>query len=43
MIELPFEYHPTEHECPECGQSLTQVDVSTMLVCVEGHGPYFLA
>lgn len=39
----PFTYRKTEHKCPECGQHLTKVDVSTMLVCDEkDHGPYFL-
>lgn len=38
----PFTYKETEHPCPACGQHLTKVDVSTMLVCDKGHGPYFL-
>lgn len=38
----PFTYTTTEHECPECKTLLTRVDVSTMLTCSEGHGPYFL-
>lgn len=40
---LPFKYTLTEHKCPACGQPLTKVDTSTMLVCTdEDHGPYFL-
>lgn len=38
----PWEYHLTEHKCPACEKPLTRVDTSTMLVCDEGHGPYFL-
>lgn len=37
-----FKYTTTEHECPECKTLLTQPELSTMLVCNEGHGPYFL-
>lgn len=37
-----FTYKETEHPCPACGQPLTKVDVSTMLVCTQEHGPYFL-
>lgn len=37
-----FTYEPTEHPCPECGRLLTKVDVSSMLICNENHGPYFL-
>jgi len=40
---IEFDYHPTEHKCPACGQALTRVDASTMLVCTQEHGPYFLA
>jgi hypothetical protein len=40
--DIEFEYLPTEHPCPECGQGLTRVVPSTMLVCVQEHGPYFL-
>lgn len=39
---LPWQYHITEHKCPDCGEPLTKVDTSRMLVCDKGHGPYFL-
>lgn len=38
----PWQYHATIHKCPECGQPLTQVDTSSMLICDGAHGPYFL-
>lgn len=38
----PWQYRLTEHPCPTCGHNLTKVDVSSMLVCNEGHGPFFL-
>lgn len=40
--EPEFEHELTEHKCPECETFLTQTIPSTMLVCTQGHGPYFL-
>lgn len=37
-----FTYEVTEHLCPECETPLTNPVPSSMLVCNEGHGPYFL-
>jgi hypothetical protein len=39
---MPFTYTVTEHPCPTCQKPLTKVDVSTMLKCDQGHGPFFL-
>lgn len=41
-LDLEFKYVVTEHKCPECDVLLTNPVPSTMLVCNEGHGPYFL-
>jgi len=41
-LGVQFQYYATTHPCPTCGRNLTKVDVSSMLVCNEGHGPYFL-
>lgn len=38
----PWRYHKTDYPCPTCQKPLTKVDVSTMLTCDQGHGPYFL-
>lgn len=38
-----FDYQDTEHPCPSCGQALTLVSPSAMLVCINTeHGPYYL-
>lgn len=38
-----WDYEQTEHPCPQCGQGLLRVDISTMLACSNNdHGPYFL-
>jgi hypothetical protein len=40
--DIPWEYSETDYDCPDCGEDLVKVDVSTMLKCFNGHGPYFI-